>query len=153
LRRQEQVLRKLLGDRAAALADAAGKQVPVGGAQHAENIDPGMAVETAILDRKEGARHMGRQVADAHGCAMDRAIACEDRTIGGAQRDHGFPQCGLVEPGDLRQVIGVPGEHRAKRHDAPDRKVEKQPNGPDQPRPRRFLRGGPHAPGRFLPRT
>ncbi len=59
---QEQVLGELLGQRRAALRDAAMQDVGHGRACDADRIDPVMRVEPAILDGDECLRQMGWQI-------------------------------------------------------------------------------------------
>ena len=62
LLRQEQVFRELLGQRRAALRDAAMQHVGHRRAQDAERIDAIMRIEPAVLDGDEGLRQIGRQI-------------------------------------------------------------------------------------------
>ena len=59
---QEQVLGELLGQRRAALRNAAMQDVGDGRAHDAERIDAVMRIEPAVLDGDEGLRQIGRQI-------------------------------------------------------------------------------------------
>ncbi len=59
---QEQVLGELLGQRRAALRDAAMQDVGDRRARDAERVDAVMRIEAAVLDGDEGLRQIGRQI-------------------------------------------------------------------------------------------
>ena len=61
LLRQKQILGELLGQRRAALRDAAMQHVCDRRAQNSQGIDPVMRIEPAVLDGDEGFRQIGRQ--------------------------------------------------------------------------------------------
>ena len=63
---EKQIFGKLLGDGRAALRNVASQHIGNGGANKPDWIDPEMAVETAVLDRNEGLRQIGRELPDRY---------------------------------------------------------------------------------------
>ncbi len=146
LRCQEQVLRHLLGNGAAALHDPSGPQVDVGRPRQADDVEPEMIVEAAVLGGDHCLRHGRRQLAQGDGGAVDVAHRSQGRAVGRQQRDHRLARRrqGL---GDVRQVIGVPGKHAAECDHPPDRRHRRpladEQRGTAQPRFRRRGLPGP----------
>ena len=66
VRREEEHLGELLGDRAAALHDAAVAEVRVGGAEDAPDVDPEVRVEARVLDRDDGVAQAKRDLLERH---------------------------------------------------------------------------------------
>ena len=84
---EEQVLGKLLGERRAALDDAAGLGILDRGAHKAHRIDAEMRPEPAILDGDDRLGNIGRQFIDADFIAEEGAALGENVAIGGEQHD------------------------------------------------------------------
>ena len=116
--RQEQVLRHLLGDGAAALDDGAGAQVGESGARQADHVEPEMAVEAPVLGGQHGLGQGRRQVFEAHRRAVEVAEFGQDRAVGGDD-GHRRPARGGQRPVHVGQVVGVPRDHGAEADDPP----------------------------------
>ena len=110
LLRQEQVLGELLGQRRAALRDAAMQDVGDDGAGDADRIDAVMRVEAPVLDRHECLRHVARQVLQRHRGAAHVAAGGEQVALQIDDLDRGRA-LGDFERLDRRQMGADP--HRA----------------------------------------
>ena len=111
---QEQVLGELLGQRRAALRDAAMQHVGDRRAHDAERIDAVMRIEPAVLDGDEGLRQIGRQILQrdigaGHFAARRQHAAVEADDLDGRRPLRNFERL------DRRQMRADPD------HDANDR--------------------------------
>ena len=104
---EEEVLDQLLGQRAAALRDAAGAQVREQRASDAAQVDPGMRLEALVLDRQHRVDQVSRHLGEPHQLAL-----LPHRTVVGAQR-LGLEQHG-ADGAARRQLADVADERAAQ---------------------------------------
>jgi hypothetical protein len=81
LRRQVRHAHELLGDGAAALARAPGREVVQGRAHDAADIDAAVLVKAPVLDGDDGAGEVRRHVARRQLFALEHAAGCERLTV------------------------------------------------------------------------
>ena len=164
---EEQVLGELLGQRRAALDDAARPDIFDRGAHEADRIDAEMRPEPAVLDGDDRLRHIGRQFVDAHFIAEEGAALGENVAIGGEQHDarlagRNLEQALLVErEPDIAEAARRPGStpHSAKVNMSENRPRKSERRRLRRPEPR-ASRGDPNRRGStrsrcrrlFLPR-
>ena len=120
-RRQKQVLGELLGYRAAALDDTAGREIDEPGAQKPDRIDAEMAVEAAILGGDYRFRQIGRHLLQGQGLTEKIAECRQEAAVGREDR-------GARAPLTLRQLAGIgQGEGKiAENAGADDRRPQQQ---------------------------
>ena len=140
---QEEVLGELLGQRRAALGDAARGQVAEDSARDADRIDAEMVVEAPVLDRDEGLGQIGRQLLDVDRAAAGLAAVGEERAVGGEDGDvrRALRHRELV---DRRQLRGVIGDDAGDRDDGPQAEHDAaidEPRAPAAPAPFRLALG------------
>ena len=140
---QEEVFGKLLGERRAALGEAAMGQVAEDSARNADRIDAEMVVEAPVLDRHEGLGQIGRQLLEVDRAAAGLAAVGEERPVAGENGDVGraLRHREFVDGGKLRGVIG---DDAGDRDDGPqsehDAAVD-EPRAPAAPAPFRLALG------------
>ena len=148
LMRQEQVLGQLLGDRAAALADAAGAQIAERGADDAARIEARMAVEAAVLGGDDRGGEPGRQPVDGDGIA-DGGAEAGDGPAADVEQGGGRRADDAGDGARIGQVAREPqrdrghGDQGRRRRDRP----HAQQPAADAPSPRSRRPGRPR-PGR-----
>src|SRR6516165_10864578 len=81
LRCQKQILGELLGNRAAALDETTGGDIGEQCPRKSDRIDPEMAVETAVLGRDHGLRHVGRHFLQSQGLPEEVAVSGEQTPV------------------------------------------------------------------------
>ena len=118
LLRQEQVLGELLGQRRAALRDAAMQDVGHRRARDADRIDAVMRIEPAVLDGDEGLRQIGRQILQrdigaGHFAARRQHAAVEADDLDGRRPLRNFKRL------DRRQMRADPDDDADRRDDGP----------------------------------
>ena len=128
---EEDVLRELLGDRAAALHQPPGAQIDDHGACQADHVDAEMAIEAAILGRQQGAHEMRRQLFELDGAGIKIARRGQDLAVGTHEREAGAP-VETRDRADIGQPQRVPGENRG----AGDARPEHQHQHPFRHPPR-----------------
>ena len=131
-----EVLHQLLGDRAAALDDAAGAEVGQRGAGEAEHVDAEMAPEAGILGGDHGLHEEGRDLVELDIAGPARAAAGERAAVRGQDRDRWAARS---RPGAR---AGRAARGRRRRRGAPSR------SGRPGPHPRRGAAASPGGPGR-----
>ena len=142
LRREEQVLGELLGQRAAALADFARADVGDRRAEDAPDIDPRMLEEAPVLDRADRRDEIARQLVEPDRAAIELAVAREHRPVGGPEQHRRAPGR-RFQPRQVGQVPGVPRDRAGDRDADPDAEHQGPPGEPGDP-------AAPRAPGRAV---
>ncbi len=149
---EEEVLRELLGDGAAALDDVAGAEIGEGGARQPPGIDAEMAVEAPVLGGDHRRRQIARHVTEAQRLAEEVAIGGHERAVRGQERHRGTP-VGQRQRVDWRQRQREIGDNpaaddyrpqEAKQRPAPDAPARRSP--PRRLAPARAPRAAPGRP-------
>ncbi len=117
---EEQVLGELLGDRRAALGDAAVEQVRHHRAEQADGIDAVVETKSPVLDGDEGVGQMGRHVLERQRGAAHFAAVREHAGVEAVDLD-ARRALGDFQGLDRRQVQADPGEHADDGEHRPDR--------------------------------
>ena len=152
LRREEQVLGELLGQRAAALADLPGADIGDRRAEDAPDVDPRMVEEAPVLDRADGLDEKARELVEPDRAAIELAVAREHRPVGGPEQ-HRRPAGRRLQPGQVGQVPGVPGDRAAGGDADPDTEHQGPSGEPrDPPAPRGPTSAGLRSPAGFAVR-
>ncbi len=129
---QEQVLRQLLGQRRAALREAAMHQVGRHGAGQADRVDAEMRIEAAVLDRHHRLRDIGRHLVQPDRLAAGHAAIGEQPAVGRDDLDVG--RAVGDRPGRGRRHLGAVIDDDAGTGDAaPDRQHEAPVEQPAEP--------------------
>ena len=108
LGREEEVLGKLLGQRRAALDDAAGAEIGDHGAGQPDRVDAEMVVEAAVLDRHHRLGQVGRHLVERQARAGRVAAIADQLAVGGDDAHVGRPlgQHPFRGRRQLRPVVG-----------------------------------------------
>ncbi len=112
---QKQVLGELLGDRGAALDDAAGARIGDEGAERAAEVDAEMLVEAPVLGGEHGLDQMVRQFVERHRMAVLDAAAADLVAVAVEEGDGEF---GLLEPILVRGLAERRAGERQHHHEA-----------------------------------
>ena len=132
---QEQVLGKLLGQRRAALGEAAARHIVEDGARKADRIDADMRIEAAVLDGDDGHRYVGRHLVQADRLAAGHAAIGDQLAVDRDDLDVGRP-VGNRPVGDARHARAIEGDDAGGGDAAPDGQdeapVEKAPRAAEQ---------------------
>ena len=136
LRREQQGLHDLLGDRAAALHDLVVQQVRDRGTYDAERVHAVMSVEIGVLGREKGEAHVRRDGGERHEVASLDVELADQRAIVGedARRDGRLVFEQLIDGRQVRRDLAIDDERRDpgcenRRHRAPGE------DPPEQARP------------------
>ncbi len=127
LLRQEQILGELLGQRRAALRNAAMQHVRHRRAQDAPGIDAVMRIEPAVFDGDEGLRQVGRQV-------LQRNIGAGHFAAG---RQHAAVEARDLDRSAAASEFQAPGSAADARRPRPRRRRSRSPPTGRAPRPNR----------------
>ena len=119
VRLQKDVLGKLLGERASALANASGPDIGNDGAHQSDGIEPEMAKKAPVFCRHDSLHQIWRYVSEAQRVAIDIAIGCDFAAVGIRQRDASFTGR-YVELVDIREIICIPRDHDTEGDRPPD---------------------------------
>ena len=112
---QEQVLGELLGDRGAALDDAAGARIGHDGAERAGDVDAEMLVEAPVLGGEHGLDQVVGQFVERHRMAVLDAAAADLVAVAVEEGDR---ELGLLQPVLVGGLAECRAGQRQHQHEA-----------------------------------